>query len=156
MEASTSLTLVQKALQQEQLENFVDALKLTHLLEMFKSGGPFTVFAPVNEAFLRIPQRVVVAVEENPDTLTHVIQTHIVRGYIWTQDIVSHPLLISIAGDKIPVSKAEGVIRVGQSKLIVGDIAAHNGIIHMVDEVLIPADLQVMKGGATASLQAIA
>ncbi len=134
----TKLNLIQRALQFIDLENFVDALKLTHLVELIKSGGPFTLFAPINTAFSNIQEPVFSVLQEDENLLSTLIQHHVVPGKYKSTDLVIKPELRSLIGGTLYASSGKGHLWINEIQIIRGDLEAANGILHIVDGLLLP------------------
>ena len=108
------------------------------LLVTLRDGGPFTVFAPVNEAFAAIPPDTYFAVVHDNATLTKVLTMHVVPGTYTSQDLMDldGQSLTTVEGSKLKVEMDGDDIIVGGAKVAVPDITASNGIIHAVDTVI--------------------
>ena len=137
----THLNLVQKALQSNDLENFVDALELMHLTAIIKSGGPFTVFAPINVAFLDIPEKVAQMIESENNILGSILQYHIVPGHFSSALLFRLGRLKSLIGENLQISIQDQGLCVNHAKVLRPDLLASNGIIHVIDRMLLPKSL---------------
>ena len=142
MNASQSyMNLVQKALACIDLENFADALRLAHITAILKSGGPFTVFAPVNTAFLDMPASVLKLVEEEHVFLGTILQYHLVSGLYSAADLSRRGRVQSLIGEDVSIFNDNGNIILNDAKVLRSDLKASNGVIHVIDRLLLPSGL---------------
>jgi uncharacterized surface protein with fasciclin (FAS1) repeats len=119
---------------------FIKALKATELNRTLRSPGPYTVFAPTNEAFQKLPagQLDNWMKPENKSTLKKILLYHIVGGNVSACDARNQKFANTLSGDKIRICSNSGGWMVGNAKVLESDIKACNGIIHKIDTVLIP------------------
>ena len=134
-------------MQQNIVETVRDAGSFTTLvaaidragLETTLAGeGPFTFFAPGDEAFAQLPEGTVESLLAEPEKLAQVLTYHVVRGRITSADVVGLATAPTVQGEALPVS-VDGSIHVDNARVLDADIEASNGIIHIVDRVLLPA-----------------
>jgi len=113
----------------------VAALTAADLVATLKSEGPFTVFAPTDEAFAKLPAGTVdmLLKPENKDQLIAVLTYHVVAGKIMSSDLLSTTSAKTVNGQMAPIG-----LSVGGANVIAADIAASNGVIHVIDAVLLP------------------
>ena len=119
----------------------VTAVKAAGLVETLKSDGPFTVFAPTNKAFAKIPKAKLAAILKDKKTLTAILTYHVVPGKVLAADVVklkNGSKVKTVQGSTISVFNKKGV-KVNKSNVIKTDIMASNGVIHVIDTVLIPS-----------------
>jgi uncharacterized surface protein with fasciclin (FAS1) repeats len=116
----------------------VTALKTTQLDITLANGGPYTVFAPTDDAFNALPSGTVDALLEDPDTLSDMLLFHVLAGTLTSDDIAQQEELISLQGGSIIVRAEDGRIFVNQAEIIITDMVASNGMIHVIDAVMIP------------------
>ncbi len=114
------------------------ALDVAGLTGTMAEGGPFTVFAPTDEAFADLPAGVVEALLGDTSLLTSVLTYHVVAGEIASSQIVGSASVETLNGAAVEVSLESGSVFVNHSRVTVADIVAENGIIHVIDRVLIP------------------
>lgn len=111
------------------------------LIDTLKGEGPFTVFAPTDEAFAALPEGTLEALLADTDALVDVLTYHVVAGYNFAADVVTLDSAVALNGDELQISVGDGV-QVNDSNVVVTDVLASNGVIHVIDAVLIPpADL---------------
>ena len=115
----------------------VTAIKAAGLVETLKGDGPFTVFAPTDDAFKKIPGDQLAALLEDKAALTKVLTYHVVPGKVMAADVVKLDSAATVEGQSIKISSSDGV-KVDNANVVKTDIAASNGVIHVIDEVIMP------------------
>ena len=127
--------IVDVAVNAGQFNTLVAAVQAADLVETLKSGGPFTVFAPTDEAFAQLPAGTVEELlkPENKDQLVAILTYHVVPGKIMAGDLLKTTMATTVNGQSAPIG-----LRVGNANVIQADVAASNGVIHVIDTVLIP------------------
>jgi len=130
-------TIVDIAVQAGKFNTLVQAVQAAGLVETLSGKGPFTVFAPTDEAFAQIPQETLQAVLADKEKLTAILTYHVVPGRLMAADVVRSTQLQTVQGQSITVS-AEGGVRVDDANVIQTDIEADNGVIHVIDQVIMP------------------
>lgn len=113
------------------------AAEAAGLVETLKGDGPYTLFAPTDEAFARIPADDLNALLMDKEALTLVLTNHLVRGKVTAEEVVRLDSAETMAGQSVTISSSYGV-KVNDAKVIKTDILASNGIIHVVDKVIMP------------------
>lgn len=116
----------------------VAAVKAAGLVETLKGDGPFTVFAPTNEAFAKLPAGTVedLLKPENKAKLTAVLTYHVVAGKVMAADVKAGEVA-TVQGSKATLS-TEGGVKIDGAKVVTADVAADNGVIHVIDAVILP------------------
>jgi len=123
------------------LSTLRSAIVAADLTEVLSEGGPFTVFAPTNEAFAKLDPQVLNNIISTPSLLTALLQYHVVSGKVSSSQLSNGSVATLLSGQSINVDISGGMVTLnGSSKVITADIEACNGIIHIIDEVLLPAD----------------
>jgi uncharacterized surface protein with fasciclin (FAS1) repeats len=130
-------TIVDVAVQAGKFNTLVQAVQAAGLVETLSGEGPFTVFAPTDEAFAQIPQDTLQAVLADKEKLTAILTYHVVPGKLMAADVVRSTQLQTVQGQSITVS-TEGGVRVDNANVIQTDIEADNGVIHVIDQVIMP------------------
>jgi uncharacterized surface protein with fasciclin (FAS1) repeats len=130
-------TIVDVAVQAGSFNTLVQAVQAAGLVETLSGEGPFTVFAPTDEAFAQIPQETLQAVLADKEKLTAILTYHVVPGKLMAADVVRSTQLQTVQGQSITVS-TEGGVRVDDANVIQTDIEADNGVIHVIDKVIMP------------------
>jgi len=117
------------------------AVKAAGLVETLQGKGPFTVFAPTDAAFAAIQSEVDKLLKpENKSKLSKILTYHVVSGKLKAADLKDGEELTTVEGGKLKVTVKEGKVTVGGANVATADIAASNGLIHVIDKVLLPKD----------------
>jgi uncharacterized surface protein with fasciclin (FAS1) repeats len=128
--------IVETAIAAPNFKTLVAAVSAAGLVDTLKSPGPFTVFAPVDSAFEKLPPGTIQTLLQNLPQLGRILTYHVVPG-IWHQsDLQNHGQLISVEGSPLPVKLSDG-FEVKNATVVAPDIAVDNGIIHCIDNVLL-------------------
>jgi uncharacterized surface protein with fasciclin (FAS1) repeats len=130
-------TIVDVAVQAGSFKTLVQAVQAAGLVETLSGPGPFTVFAPTDDAFAQIPQETLQAVLADKEKLTAILTYHVVPGKLMAADVANSTQLQTVQGQSITVS-TEGGVRVDDANVIQTDIEADNGVIHVIDRVIMP------------------
>ena len=117
------------------------AVKAAGLAEVLSGDGPFTVFAPTDAAFAKLPRGTVESLlkPENKDKLINILKYHVVSGRVFAEDALAAKAALTLEGSPLRISLVDGAVKINSSKLVKTDINATNGIIHVVDTVLLPS-----------------
>jgi uncharacterized surface protein with fasciclin (FAS1) repeats len=116
----------------------VSAIKAAGLVETLKGAGPFTVFAPTDEAFAKLPQGTVEGLLKDLPKLKKILTYHVVPGKVMAADVVKLKSAKTVEGSDVKIDATNGV-KINNSTVTTPDVAADNGVIHIVDTVLLPA-----------------
>lgn len=140
-EATGAGTVVDVASSTEGFSTLVAALGAAGLVDTLNGEGPFTVFAPTDDAFAALPPGLVDALllPENKETLTKILTYHVVPGAVMAADVTDGDVA-TVEGQTVALSTADGVT-VNGAKVIQADIVADNGVIHVIDAVILPPDV---------------
>lgn len=132
--------IVDTAVAAGQFKTLAAALKAAGLVETLKGNGPFTVFAPTDEAFSKLPKGTVedLLKPENKARLTAVLTYHVVPGKVMAADVVKVKEAKTVQGSSLKVNAAGGKVTVDNATVVKTDIAASNGVIHVIDTVVLP------------------
>lgn len=114
------------------------AIEVAGLVDTFSTGGPFTIFAPTDEAFSDFPTETLNALLEDPEKLKRILLYHTIKGKVMITDLLSKKKIKTLNGQKIKIDTSKGVM-VNKAKLIKPNIEADNGIIHAIDKVILPS-----------------
>jgi len=141
-----SRNIIQNAVNSKDHTTLVAAVKAAGLVETLEGKGPFTVFAPTNAAFGKLPAGTVDSLvkPENKPTLTRILTYHVVAGKYDASDLTDGRKLKTVEGDELTVKHADGKIWIidakgGSSLVSISNVHQSNGVIHVVDTVLMPA-----------------
>lgn len=118
------------------------ALAAADLIDTLKGAGPFTVFAPTDAAFAKLPAGTVESLlePENKAKLRRILTYHVVSGKVMAADVVKMSSAKAVSGDTITVAAKGGTVTVDKAQVVKTDIVASNGIIHVIDTVIMPKD----------------
>ena len=119
-------------------ETLVAAVQAAGLVDVLKGEGPFTVFAPTDEAFARLPEGTVASLLANPEALAEILTYHVVAGKVMAADVLGLTSAATVQGDALAISAANGIVRINDATVVAADVEASNGVIHVIDTVLIP------------------
>ena len=131
-------SILQTARAAGSLGTLVTAIDRAGLNGVLEHEGPYTVFAPSDEAFAKLPDGAVQSLLAAPDTLADVVNYHVVPGRMTAADIVGRISAETLQGEDLAISN-NGAIRIDGARVVSGDIEASNGVIHVIDRVLLPA-----------------
>tara|TARA_Y100001935_G_scaffold129504_1_gene107387 strand:+ start:1287 stop:1769 length:483 start_codon:yes stop_codon:yes gene_type:complete len=137
---SNALDIVDTAVSAGQFNTLVAAVEAADLVNTLKGDGPFTVFAPTDEAFAALPEGTVenLLKPENKDQLIAVLTYHVVPGKIMSSDIAGTATMVeSVQGSELDVNATDGVT-VDGATVVTADIETDNGVIHVIDRVVLP------------------
>ena len=135
-------TIVSVASGNKNLSTLVKAVKSTGSVQMLSSEGPFTVFAPTNEAFNALPQGTLdnLMMAENEDKLRNILAYHVVEGTMMAADLKDGQTLTTAQGADLQVTKQNGNVMINGATVAKADVQASNGVVHVVDTVLMPSN----------------
>ena len=140
--------IVDTAVSAGTFNTLVAAVKAAGLVETLKGDGPFTVFAPTDDAFAKLPEGTVESLlkPENKDKLVAILTYHVVAGNYSAEKVLKADKLETVNGQSIMISKDSKGAKVNQSGITATDIMTSNGVIHVIDNVLLPEDKKSSKG----------
>lgn len=130
--------IVETAIGAGQFNTLVAAVKAAGLVETLSSPGPFTVFAPTDDAFAKLPEGTIESLLQNKDKLTSILTYHVVSGKVMASDVVNLNSAKTVNGKKITIMVKDGTVMVNNAKVIKADIECSNGVIHVIDTVILP------------------
>ncbi len=138
-DTQASKTIVDLAVATPDLSTLVAAVKAAGLVETLSGKGPYTVFAPTNEAFAALPAGTLdeLLKPENKDQLVKVLTYHVVPGTVTSSQLVAGPVT-TVEGQDVTIALAGGKAMVNDATVVTADIAASNGVVHVIDKVLLP------------------
>lgn len=140
--AAEKNTIVETAVGAKDLSTLVAAVKQGQLVETLSGKGPFTVFAPVNSAFAKLPKEKIEELlkDENREALQGILTYHVVPGKVMAADVVKLKEAKTVNGAKLHIQVEEGKVFVNDSQVTKTDIVCSNGVVHLIDSVLIPSE----------------
>ena len=131
--------IVETAVAAGNFNTLVEAVKAAGLVDTLSSPGPFTVFAPTDEAFAKVPKAVMNALLANSTLLTSVLTYHVVPGEVMSSDLKNGISVVkTVEGSDVNITKDSAGVMVDNAKVINADIKASNGVIHAIDSVILP------------------
>ena len=138
-QAEEAKDIVDIAAGNEDFSTLVAAVKAAGLVDTLKGEGPFTVFAPTNAAFAALPEGTVETLlkEENKDQLIAVLTYHMVAGKVMAADVKAGPV-VTVQGASATLSVSDEGVKIGDANIVATDIVASNGVIHVIDKVILP------------------
>lgn len=136
-EAAATLDIVDTAVAAGTFNTLVAAVKEAGLVDTLKGAGPFTVFAPTDEAFAKLPAGTVEALLKDKAKLTAILTYHVVAGKVMAKDVAGMKSATTVNGASVAIDTANGVV-VGGATVVKADIETSNGVIHVIDTVMMP------------------
>ena len=138
--ASPERDIVDTAVSAGSFNTLVAAVKAAGLVDTLKGAGPFTVFAPTDEAFAKLPAGTVEELlkPENKDKLVAILTYHVVSGNVMARDVVKLHNAKTVNGQELTLKTAMGSVMVDNATVIKTDILCTNGVIHVIDTVVLP------------------
>lgn len=130
--------IVETAQGNEMFSTLVTAVVAANLVETLAGEGPFTVFAPTNDAFAKVPEEALTALLADSEALTSVLTYHVVAGKVMAADVVEMTEADTVQGSKVKIEVVDGSVMINDSKVTSTDIECSNGVIHVIDTVLMP------------------
>ncbi|GAB4132884.1 MAG: fasciclin domain-containing protein [Cyanobacteria bacterium J069] len=130
--------IVDTAVNAGSFSTLVAAVKAAGLVDTLKGKGPFTVFAPTDEAFAKLPEGTVDGLLKDIPKLKKILTYHVVSGKVMASDVTKLKSAKTVEGSEVKIDASKGV-KVNESTVTTADVAADNGVIHIIDTVLIPA-----------------
>ena len=133
-------TIVDIASNDERFSTLVTALQAADLVETLQSDGPFTVFAPTNDAFAALPEGTLETLlkPENKEMLQGILLYHVAEGSVMASQVVELDEVMTVYGETVDVEVEDGTVMIGDATVVITDIEASNGVIHVIDSVLLP------------------
>jgi uncharacterized surface protein with fasciclin (FAS1) repeats len=115
------------------------AVEAAGLVDTLKGEGPFTVFAPTDEAFAALPEGTLEALLADTDTLTEILLYHVVAGQVTADQVVELESAATVEGSTVTIRVEDGKVFINDAEVITTDILTSNGVIHVIDAVILPA-----------------
>ena len=131
-------TIVEIAATAGSFNTLVAAVKAAGLVETLSSDGPFTVFAPTDEAFAAIPEADLQALLADKEALTAVLTYHVVAGKVMASDVVELETAETVNGQNVDIKVWDGKVMIDGAEVVTTDIEASNGVIHVINKVILP------------------
>lgn len=131
-------TIVDIASEDSNFSTLVAAVKAAGLAETLSGEGPFTVFAPTNEAFAKLPEGTVESLLQDKEKLAVILTYHVVSGKVMAADVTQLPKATTVQGQDVTITAENNAVMVNDATVVQTDIEASNGVIHVIDTVLLP------------------
>ncbi len=131
-------TVVEIAASNDDFSTLVTAVSKAGLVETLSGPGPFTVFAPTNAAFDKLPEGTIESLLNDKDALTDVLTYHVVPGKIMAADVVTMSNATTVQGQDLAITVDGNIVQINNASVVQPDIEASNGVIHVIDTVLLP------------------
>jgi uncharacterized surface protein with fasciclin (FAS1) repeats len=134
--------IVDTAVAAGSFKTLAKALQAADLVDTLKGAGPFTVFAPTDEAFAKLPAGTLDTLlkPENKAKLQRILTTHVVAGKVMAADVAKTSSAKAVSGARLTIAARDGGVTVDGANVVKTDIAATNGVIHVIDRVILPKD----------------
>ena len=134
--------IVDTAVAAGSFQTLAKALAAADLVDTLKGRGPFTVFAPTDDAFAKLPAGTVEMLlkPENKAKLQRILTYHVVAGNVMAADVMRMTSAKAVSGDSLTISASNGNVMADNSRIVKADIVATNGVIHVIDTVMMPKD----------------
>jgi len=129
--------IVETAVEAGSFETLVAAVKAAGLADVLSGDGPFTVFAPADDAFAKVPKDMLNATMADKNKLADILKYHVVSGKMMAKDVAGEKELRTLQGGSLKVDVSDGV-KINSAKVVKADIECSNGVIHVIDSVLMP------------------
>ncbi|PKL87850.1 MAG: beta-Ig-H3/fasciclin [Ignavibacteriae bacterium HGW-Ignavibacteriae-2] len=132
--------IVETAIEAGSFKTFAKALTEAGLIETLKGKGPFTVFAPTDDAFAKLPKGALDNLLKDKEALKKVLLYHVVSGKVTAKDVMKLKKASTVEGQDVAISVMDGKVMINKSHVTTADVAASNGVIHIIDAVLMPKE----------------
>ena len=136
----TKMDIVDTAVKAGSFNTLVAAVQAAGLAETLKGEGPFTVFAPTDDAFAKLPAGTVedLLKPENKDKLAAILTYHVVSGKVMAKDVMTMKEAKTVNGESVTISMETDTVMIDNAKVVTPDIECSNGVIHVIDTVILP------------------
>jgi uncharacterized surface protein with fasciclin (FAS1) repeats len=130
--------IVTIAVESGKFNTLAKALTETGLVEALKGDGPFTVFAPTDEAFAKLPEGTIESLLKDKEALKSILLYHVVSGNVTSEQVVKLNKAETLSGKNVKINVNDGSVMINNATVTKADVIASNGVIHIIDTVLIP------------------
>jgi uncharacterized surface protein with fasciclin (FAS1) repeats len=135
--------IVDKAVNTPALSTLVTVVTQAGLASTLQGAGPFTVFAPTNDAFANIPGFIKKALDRDPALLKQVLLYHVVSGDVKASQVVNLSSAKTVQGSKVKVQVVDGKVKIDNAEVVIADVGATNGTVHVINQVIVPRSIIV-------------
>jgi uncharacterized surface protein with fasciclin (FAS1) repeats len=136
--STAAADIVDTAVAAGSFDTLVAAVQAAGLVDTLKSDGPFTVFAPTDEAFAKLPAGTVEGLLEDPEALANILLYHVVPGKVMAADVTDGLTAETAQGSTVTFTVADGAVKINDANITATDIETSNGVIHVIDSVILP------------------
>ena len=135
------MNIVETAVSNGSFKTLVAAVTAAGLVETLSGAGPFTVFAPVDDAFAALPAGTVESLVEpgNKEKLTGILTYHVLAGKVLSTDLTDGMTATTVNGEKITIHLTDGKVLVNDAEVVIADVKTDNGVIHAINKVIMPS-----------------
>ncbi|MDT8323034.1 MAG: fasciclin domain-containing protein [Bacteroidota bacterium] len=144
-EAPSKKDIVSVALEAGSFKTLATALTEAGLVSALQGEGPFTVFAPTDAAFAKLPAGTLEKLLADKEALKEILLYHVVKGNVSSSQVVKLDKATTLAGKDVRIAIKGGKVMINSSEVTTADVSASNGVIHVIDEVLIPSSAKAAK-----------
>ncbi|MCB9801196.1 MAG: fasciclin domain-containing protein [Pseudomonadales bacterium] len=137
-ETIPTMNIVETAQSNPDFSTLVDAVVAAGLVDTLSGEGPFTVLAPTNAAFAKLPEGTLENLLANPDQLTEILTYHVIPGKAMAADVVKLNTAQTVEGSSVDITVTNGKVMINDATVVTTDIETTNGVIHVIDTVLLP------------------
>jgi uncharacterized surface protein with fasciclin (FAS1) repeats len=137
--APSNKNIVETAVAAGSFKTLVSLVGQAGLAETLATGGTFTVFAPTDAAFAKVPKKTLSALAANPDQLKAVLLYHVAKGELRAKKVVKRSSIKTLNGARVKVKVRRGSVKVNNARIVKANVDASNGVIHAINRVLLPA-----------------
>ena len=137
-DTAPTMNIVETAVNAGSFNTLVAAVKAAGLVETLSGTGPFTVFAPTDEAFAQIPEDQLNALLADKEALTAVLTYHVVAGKVMAADVVKLSTAETVNGQSVDIEVMDGKVMIDGAEVVSADIQTTNGVIHVINKVILP------------------
>lgn len=132
--------IVETAVAAGNFTTLVAAVKAAGLVDALSGEGPFTVFAPTDEAFAKLPEGTLESLLKDKDKLTAILTYHVVDGKVMAKDVVGLNKAATLNGQDVKIAVKDDKVMIDNAQVVATDIACSNGVIHVIDNVILPQE----------------
>jgi transforming growth factor-beta-induced protein len=136
--SASAADIVDTAVSAGSFNTLVTAVKAAGLVDTLKGAGPFTVFAPTDEAFAKLPPGTVEGLLKDPEKLKKILTYHVVAGKVMAADVVKLKAATTVQGGSAKIKTNGGKVMIDNANVVKTDIGCDNGVIHVIDTVIMP------------------
>ncbi len=138
---ASAADIVDTAVSAGNFTTLVAAVKAAGLVDTLKGPGPFTVFAPTDAAFAKLPAGTVEGLLKNPEKLKDILLYHVVSGKVLAADVMKMKSAKTVEGNSVKIHAMHGKVMINNADVVKADIVCDNGIIHVIDTVIMPRQM---------------